>query len=692
MLILFSYDILCEDIKVFIVFKGNMSMVWTKIKSCLNKLYNYLNDCPFKFCLISSVILNTIVEMLSRRSVFGGLEAFATHPVMFIYNSFIIFMTLGICSLFRKRIFVFTFIALIWLACAVTNCVLLGFRTTPFSAVDLQILSSVIDIINVYLNGFELALIAVSILIVVIGLVVLFFKTPKTKGQIHYLKICSTLCVSLATALIINNVAIAAESDSSNFPNIADAYEDYGFVYCFSSSILDTGIDMPAEYTPEAMSYVAAEIGNDRGQHAPEIQPNVIVVQLESFFDVNLLNNKKFTENPVPNFTALKESCPTGLLTVPSIGAGTANTEFEVLTGISLDFFGASEYPFKTVLKTMPCESFAYNLADYGYSTHAIHNNDGTFYDRHIVYSQLGFDTFTPIEYMHDVQLNPKNWADDSVLVQCISDALGYSDSRDFVFAVSVQPHGRYPRVMPEGAPHDIKLTQYEADMDEEDITAFEYYINQLHQTDAFIGELMAALEDYDEPTVLVLYGDHLPNLNIENEDVENGNILQTEYVIWSNYEQFPAVKKDLFAFQLSAYVSRMLDFGGGYISYYNRNFEGVGDYPAKMQDIGYDMLFGKQYVFGDYTSTDMKIGINDVVITDYCFEETPDGDFITVYGENFTEFSIITINGKRLDTEFIDRGTVRTDHKLNAGDELCVIQAEMEDDTLGCSNVIIVE
>lgn len=243
---------------------------------------------------------------------------------------------------------------------------------------------------------------------------------------------------------------------------------------------------------------------------------------------------------------------------------------------------------------------------------------------------------------------------------------------------------------MPEDAPHNIFLSEYEEELDEGGINAFEYYINQLHETDAFIGELMAALENYDEPVVLVLYGDHLPNLDITNEEVENGNILQTEYVIWSNYEKFPAEKKDLAAYQLSAYVTEMLGFGGGYISYYNRNFSDTADYPAKMQDIGYDMLFGEQYTFGGYASTDMKIGVKDVVVKDYIYAETPEGDFITVYGENFTEFSIVTLNGKRLDTEFINRNTIRAEHRLESGDEICVIQAEDEDDELGCSNVII--
>ena len=84
-----------------------------------------------------------------------------------------------------------------------------------------------------------------------------------------------------------------------------------------------------------------------------------------------------------------------------------------------------------------------------------------------------------------------------------------------------------------------------------------------------------------------------------------------------------------------------------------------------------------------------MKIGIRDVEINDYAYTESPDGDFITLYGDNFNEFSIITINGRRFETEFINRSTIRIEHKLEAGDEICVIQAENEDEELGRSNII---
>ena len=78
------------------------------------------------------------------------------------------------------------------------------------------------------------------------------------------------------------------------------------------------------------------------------------------------------------------------VLTVPVVGAGTANTEFEVLTGMSSRFFGPGEYPFQTCLKDQTVESVAYDLKENGYATHAIHNHRAAFYSRNEVYPQSG--------------------------------------------------------------------------------------------------------------------------------------------------------------------------------------------------------------------------------------------------------------------------------------------------------------
>ena len=83
--------------------------------------------------------------------------------------------------------------------------------------------------------------------------------------------------------------------------------------------------------------------------------------------------------------------------------AGTANTEFETISGMSLRYFGAGEYPYKSVLSEETCESAPYVLKNLGYATHAIHNNEANFYSRRSVFLTSWFDTFTSEEYMPDI-------------------------------------------------------------------------------------------------------------------------------------------------------------------------------------------------------------------------------------------------------------------------------------------------
>ena len=121
-----------------------------------------------------------------------------------------------------------------------------------------------------------------------------------------------------------------------------------------------------------------------------------------------------------------------GYYRVPSVGAGTANTEFETITGMSLRYFGPGEYPYKSILKETTCESAPYVLKKLGYTTHAIHNNEANFYARRTVFPNLGFDTFTSEEYMEEEDdQNPLGWVRDRVLTQSILDCLRSSEGSD---------------------------------------------------------------------------------------------------------------------------------------------------------------------------------------------------------------------------------------------------------------------
>ena len=110
------------------------------------------------------------------------------------------------------------------------------------------------------------------------------------------------------------------------------------------------------------MSEIPEEEGVTDGEY-----PNIICVLLESFIDPELINYLQLSDEVVPNFHYLYNNYSSGYLEVPVVGAGTANTEFEVLTGMGMQFFGLGEYPYKTILKETNCESIASDLHTLGY-------------------------------------------------------------------------------------------------------------------------------------------------------------------------------------------------------------------------------------------------------------------------------------------------------------------------------------
>lgn len=380
------------------------------------------------------------------------------------------------------------------------------------------------------------------------------------------------------------------------------------------------------------MTQIEKELSGEQAYTSIQGQnPNVIMLQLESFFDPLQYRNYEFQNDPVPFFRYLKEKYPSGYLSVPSVGAGTANTEFECITAMNLDFFGPGEYPYKTVLQKTSCESVAFDLKELGYGAHAIHNNEGTFYDRHKVFSQLGFDTFTPIEYMYNVERNPTGWCKDKILIGEIEKNLNSTDGPDFIYTISVQGHGAYPD--------------------------FEYYCSQVSEMDQFIQNLVFALNRRKEPTVLIMYGDHLPGFSWEAADMKNNSLFQTQYVVWNNLG-LPIVHRTVEAYQLASYVLEMLDIHEGTMVRYHQGYltGQIGDkqqYLDDMKLLEYDILYGKHDIYegnSPFQATNLHMGIDPIEVTKVVYEE-PD---LLIFGENFNEYSKVFLGDKQLETTYV--------------------------------------
>lgn len=621
-----------------------------------------------------SVLLILVIEVLARHSLTDGIRFVWDHPFLILLSAAILTAFYALALLVPKRNFVWLCITVVIVGLAVTNSILLCFRITPLAATDIALLTSVFEIMGIYLTVWQIILLVLLVLVVIAGLIYLGIRMKK---QVYHplLAVCNAVISILAVVLMIH-IGDARGWLQTEFANLPDAYADNGFVYCFTRSLFDRGISKPDTYDEDTVDNILEDMKKQKTNEVEE-KPNIIFIQLESFMDLKRMQGVTYSEEPTPVYSSLRKTCPGGFLKVPSVGAGTANTEFEILTGMTLDYFGAGEYPYKTVLQDETCESMAYNLRELGYRTGVLHNNTGSFYSRNKVFANLGFDYFVSSEYMENLSYNPIGWAKDKVLTGQIQHILKATSEPDLIYTITVQDHGKYPTELLEN-PH-IKVSGF-APEDEERQNAFTYYVNQCHETDAFLGSLIATLNAFEEPVVLVLYGDHLPNLDITEEELASGNLFQTEYVIWSNkkmLEDYELSKKNenLYAYQLSAHVLKLLGMNNGLLTKFHQMYHNYDNYKSNLKILQYDMLYGKKEVYdglSPYEPTDLQMGFDPIRITDV----SSVGGSVYVMGKNFTESSFVFIDGKKQDAVFLNENTLMvSDKELKGGEEVYVAQ-----------------
>ena len=644
----------------------------------MQPVYAFMNRFSLIFHALLACIINFVIEAISRHSVVAAWDYMTGTPLVFLYNAFMIFVTFSIVYLFKRRIFVRMIIGAIWVILGIANGYILLKRVTPFNAQDLKIAGDGIALINNYCNGFEVVVIAVGAVALLIWLISMWRRGGQYAGKIHHIAALIGIIVCGVLYTFVTNIAIDKRVVSTYFGNIAFAYEDYGLPYCFSASLFNTGISEPNGYTKKAMAKIDkdGELNQTAASRSSDELPNIIVVQLESYFDV--ANAEFFTtsEDACPNLHNLYQNYSNGYFKVPSVGAGTANTEFEVLTGMNLRYFGPGEYPYKTYSKKHPTESAATALASLGYGTHALHDNTGNFYSRANVFNNMGFDTFTSKEFMNVLQTTENGWAKDEILTHHIMEAMDTTKQEDFVFTVSVQGHGNYPETQVIENPK-IKVEGIE---DEALKNKWEYYVNQVYEMDQFVGDLIKAVEERNEPSVVVFYGDHLPTMGLKAEDLKSRYLYNTNYVIWDNIG-LQKDDKNIPAYQLMSEVLNRLDIHSGTVFNYHQQRKGTKNYLSDLELLQYDILYGKQYVYNGkapITEGHMVMGIRNVSLSSIV-PQLNSG--YSLYGENFTKYSRVYVNGEKQKSSFLNNTRINlSETELKDGDVIQVGQVGSSD------------
>ena len=642
----------------------NTKEIITEIENMANNGSNNIKVLTYSIMYFGApIFLCIFLELCNRKSFVSTFNFIMDKPYLFVFNTLIISAMLLISLFFRRRIFVYTMGFSVCFAFGIIDFVLLKFRVTPFSSVDFSLIISAIDVANHYFSIFQLILIIVAILAFIALMVFLFLKTPLVQIESNkwYLIPLAIFLANLAAIFTLYHTNSYINSYKENYTNITEMYDNYGFVYCFVNGIVDKGIKEPETYSNEEIDQI---LDNLKDEENDTEKPNIIFVQLESFFDVNTVDYLSFSKDPLPNFHKLQSKYSSGYITVPTVGAGTVNTEFEILTGMNQHDFGASEYPYKTKLKEQTCESICYDLKNLGYTSHCVHNNTAKFYGRNTVFSNLGFDTFTTLEYMRNIALNPVGWATDKCMAEEIIKTLDSTEGTDFTFGITVQSHGKYDvegytnkHVDTYGAPEEMA-------------GQFNYFVDQCYEVDAMIGNLVKKLKHRDEKTILVLYGDHLPTLGLTKDDLVNGSIYQTEYVIWDNM----GLKKrniNINSYQLYSYALDLVGIHEGTITKFHQQTDwNIPDYVEQLKELEYDFLYGENYVYGEtnpFVPTDLKMGTYPITMDDVVYNN----GIYYVHGSNFSDNCTVYFNDEKVNSTVVSSGIIQINDEIIFDEEL---------------------
>lgn len=314
-----------------------------------------------------------------------------------------------------------------------------------------------------------------------------------------------------------------------------------GYFLNFFTGIRDCFVEEPENYTPEAVDALASGYTDAGAAPAGDDLPNIIVIMNESFADFEILGSELRTNQPVtPFLDSLEENTIRGYALASVFGGGTANSEFEFLTGHSMANMPEGSVPYQQYIGS-DTYSLAWLLGAYGYKSIATHPYNASGWNRLTVYPYFGFSSSTFVDSYPKKNLIRKFVSDQEMYESILSTLEEPRQQPLFLFGITMQNHGDYIYTG-DNYEQTIRLDGYEWEY-----PMAEQYLTLLHESDKAIEYLLSELESYPEDTVVLFFGDHFPKvegdffLEVHGSEFEtlSERMLQYQvpFFIWANYD-----------------------------------------------------------------------------------------------------------------------------------------------------------
>lgn len=369
---------------------------------------------------------------------------------------------------------------------------------------------------------------------------------------------------------------------------------------------------------------------NDYTASTDDTMPNLICIMNESLTDLRNLGNLETNVDLMPFIDSLTENTIKGNLFMPVFGAGTSNSEFEFLSGNSIANLPTGSNAYEAYIKDTQ-STLVSTVKSLGYAVNAYHPYYKAGWNRPSVYNLMGFDTYTAIEDFIDndilneyIDTNNAEAYNDQVkaaypdknilLRRFVSDSYDYKmveemfEERDlshpfFVFNITMQNHGGYA-VSYSNFPQKVYATNLTGSYPKAN-----RYLSLVKESDNAFRELVEYFQNVEEPTIICMFGDHLPS--IENEfyeelfgsslsdltDVQEQQRYMTPFIIWANYDIPEATVEKMSANYLS---TLLLQTAGLELTAYNKFLSVMYQELPVVNSVGYIDNEDNYYASGD--------------------------------------------------------------------------------------------
>ena len=320
----------------------------------------------------------------------------------------------------------------------------------------------------------------------------------------------------------------------------AGAYRTGGTVAVFLRNTEFMSVEEPDGVTYERLSQIMSQVSPADTPQVGAERPNIVAIMNESWADFEEFGQLSLTQS-VTDFIRSLDNAVWGHAYTSVFGAGTSASEFEFLTGNSMAFLPSGSIPYQQyILDESP--SLASLLRDQGYRTLAFHPGERTSWQRNQAYPLLGFQDFKCGEDMDVPQEMAHGYVSDRSDFQQIIWEFEHKQAGEplFLFNVTIQNHGSYTDP---DYPAQVQLTDAPGAY-----PMAEQYLTLVNETDQAFQLLVDYFSQYDEPTLIVMFGDHQPSVEQAFLDKAYG-VVQDEmsmeqymdkfrvpFVIWTNY------------------------------------------------------------------------------------------------------------------------------------------------------------